>query len=422
MALLPLDSFRKIIGYHPFHFWGLTNATVPVTSACNGLLKQYNWQGVDAPGRSEIAEAIETAEARLREYLGYSVAPRYATETLSFPRFGAGGEWRWGSADADGRWLSVQLSEGQVQALGVETLTLIDGTVAVVYTDEDGDGLDDTFTLSVATTVTEPTELAVYFNATDRLDNEEAGDRWRIQPVQVAISGGTATITGRAWLLVKPIKYEGVTAPALDPDTASNFATTLAVYRRTTNPNGTTVTTSQGTLIWETAPWPSWALCCGAAPGSADSSSDPAAVAQAVARVGLRDAAQGIVSPAQATYDSTTGTWGAVAWGTCRAPDRVTVRYLAGLPLERQQMAVSWQTIVARLAAAELPVRLCDNNTGSHVLHRWQFDRARSAGVNDEQYSIAPDDLDNPFGTREGHLYAWRQVKNLRRLRGFLPG
>jgi hypothetical protein len=34
---------------------------------------------------------------------------------------------------------------------------------------------------------------------------------------------------------------------------------------------------------------------------------------------------------------------------------------------------------------------------------------------------VSSADLDNPFGTRRGHVYAWREVRALRLLPGFLP-
>ena len=38
---LSLESWREIIGYHPFHFWGLAdNSVVPVTSSCNQIVKE----------------------------------------------------------------------------------------------------------------------------------------------------------------------------------------------------------------------------------------------------------------------------------------------------------------------------------------------------------------------------------------------
>lgn len=420
-ALLPLDSFRKIISYNPWHFWGLANSKVPVSSSCNEVVYQYGWQYADAVGREGILAAIETAETRLREYLGYGVAPRYAAETVSIPRYHDHALWRYGNADADGRWASLRLSEGYIQAIGVEARTLIDGAVAVAYSDVDGDGLNELATISVATTVTEPTQIAVYFGSSDRLDSEDVSERWRIQPLKVSISGGIATIRGPAWIFVKPIKYEGANRAPLDPDTASNFVSTVAVYRRYTNPDGTTEDTAQAKLIWETAPYPWWGAgwCCG---GTTSNATDPAAQAYAVARVGIRDATLGIVYPGAAVYDTTNSVWSSTTWAACRPPDRVTVRYLAGYPLEDQQMSQTWQTVVARLALAEMAGRICACDSANREWHRWAFDMSRAAGANDEQYSISQQDLDNPLGARAGQIYAWKQVRNLRNLVGFAPG
>lgn len=434
-SLLPLEEFREVIGYHPFHFWGMADGDkLKVTSACNSLVRQHAWQDVDAVGRSEIAAAIETAEDRLAEYLGYNVAPRYEAVTLQWPRYFDRGYRRTSGVDADGRWLSLQLPKGKVQAIGVETLSLI-GTATVgggslVFSDADGDGIQDTFTATLATTLTsdQASQLGAYFVSADRLDAEGVSERWRIRPAQASISGGIATLRGRLWLLVRPALYEGVASSVLNPATSSIFAQSLEVYRRTTNAEGETSSTSGGVLVWETSPCHGWWCCCGGCGGTSvtdpsNSPADPAAVAQAVARVGLRDAEAGIVSPAEAVRDATTGVWQAVAWDVCGDPDRAIVRCLSGEALDAgaQRVAERWRTVVSRLAAAELGRPICACDESNRELHRWQFDLARSSGAGDEAYgAISPNDLDNPFGTRRGHVYAWRQVKNLRQLRGLL--
>lgn len=421
--LLPIETLRQQIGYNRWHFWQLTNTTVPITSSCNGLIFEYSEQDTDAAGRSQVREAIEIAEAKLKDHLLYRVAPQYAEETIAYPRpFDTRLHYR-SVIDRDGRWLSVQLPEGYIQALGIETLTL-QGTVSVgggtlVYSDLDSDGLQEAFTATIATTVTDPEEIAIYFASGDRLDGESASERWRIQPVRVSISGGIATIRGNRYQLVRPILYEGVNKDGLNPDTAANFVTSLEVYRRYTNPNGTTIETSQAVLIWETPPWPSWA-CCGGS--SSNSSTDPAAIAMAVARAGIRDAKNGIVTIGQSVYDTDSATWYSVRWDGCRQPDRVIVRYLAGYPLENGQMASQWRPTVARMGAAELQPRIQACDVGSHWLWRWQFDLSRAAGANDEQYQISQEDLNNPFGTKAGQVDAWKRVKSLRHTRGFLPG
>jgi hypothetical protein len=425
MTLLPLEDFRRVIGYHPFHFWGLADDTlVPVTSKCNDVLKEYAWQGTDRVGRNEIREAIETAENLLRDYLGYAVAPEYREETVKWQRYADLSRTRHANWDAHGLFIGTRLpwGSGQVQAVGVETLTLA-GTVttagaSLVYSDEDGDTLDDTFTATLATAETDADKFAIYFAAADRWDGSAVGEKWRLKPVRATISGGTLTITGPIWLAVLPVLYEGVGTQNLDPTATATFAASLEIYTRETEPDGNTLATCQAMLIWETEPCHGWWCCCGAcgdvAYNPTDSSLDPAAEGRAIARAGIRDARLGEVNIGEALLNTTTGIWSAVSWGACREPDRVQVRYLAGQPLENQDVARKFQTITARLAAAELGRPLCACEPANKELARWQFDLARTAGNNDEHFAISAEDLNNPFGTRRGQAWAWKQVKTLR--------
>lgn len=434
MNLLPLDTWRSIISFHPTHFWGVAGTqteALAVDTGCESIVRQYAWQNSDAVGRQEIAQAIETAETRLREYLGFSVAPHYTTETVNWPRYLDLTLMQGGAIGADERRLSVQLSEGYIQGIGVEQLTALQAAAAITYSDSDGDGIDDLFTVTAAAPadLTDIKEVALYFAAADRFSGADfadaIGDRWRIQPVTVTLSGGNVIVKGAKWLLVKPQKYEGFTnvgASGLEPSTAANFATTLDLYRRTTNTNGMTTDTSQAVIIWETPPGDG---CCNS-PSTAYSGSpyDPAAVALAVARVGIRDARLGIVLPAESAYDSTTGIWSSLDWSICRVPDRVLIRSYAGYPLDSSgQMDQKWRVVMARLAAAELAQPICGCADANRALAYWQFDLARTSGANDEAYgAVSTEDLDNPFGTRRGAVYAWRQVKHLRHMRGVVPG
>lgn len=397
--LLPLDSFRQIMGYHPFHWWGMDGTDVAkVNSACNTLLHKWAWQDADAVGREEIKAAIATAEQRLTGYLGFSPAPHMVTDTLPWPIYEDRALWRTGRAGSDGRQLALKLTEGYVQAVGTEVLTLL-GTPVVAFSDADGDGLNETFVITQATTETDPERLQVYFAAGDRLDGAPAGPDWRIEPVTVTIAAGTATIRGRSWLLVRPILYEGMCPAALDPATVGNFAATLEVYSRTIDQ------TAQATLIWETLPWPEW---CGAVPALVPNSTDPAAIGTAVARVGIRDADVGLVTPGASIYDATSATWvGSTAnW---RPPDRVALTYRAGVATVGGQMAPLWATIVARLAAAELTRPVCACDAANRELYVWQADLART-NKDEVMGAISPDDLRNPFGTRRGHIAAWKHV------------
>lgn len=422
MNLLPIETWRNIMGYHPYHFFQLANSVIPL-DGCDDLVRSYPWMSTDAASRQDVRNAIESAESILTRYLNYSPAPRYAEQTYPWPQLADGGV-RWGAAGSDWRWLTVQADEGYVQAVGTEQLTLI-GTPVLTYSDPDGDGLFDTWTLTIATAITDASQIAVYYAAADRLNGAAAGDAWRIQPVTITIAAGVATVRGRSWQVVKPILYEGFASDKIDPaptPITTTFVATLDVYQRTTATNGTTIATSQGVITWETRPSHGWWCCCGCVNATAYGGSpyDPAAVAQSVARVGIRDKRHGLLTPAEAAYDSTTGIWSALDWAVCQQPDRVTLRYLAGFPLAADGiMAEPYRTVVARLAAAELGRTMCGCDYANRELYRWQFDISQTAR-GDELFGISQENLNNPLGTRRGHVQAWKFIMDQQQLTGIL--
>lgn len=427
--LLPLATWIDMMGFHPFHAFGIAGTgDLAVDTGCDTLIRRYPWQNSDAASQLEIAQAIETAERKLTDYLGYAPAPRYVTETLAWP-VRADNQIPWAAAGSDGRRLTVKLREGEVRAVGVETLASISIGAVVAYSDTDGDGIDDTFTITAATTITDTSQIAVYFSTADRFSGWGASDdlssHWRVQPIQASISGGTVTVRGSKAQCVRPIKYEGIAnvgSNGLEPPTAANFVTTLDIYRRYTGTDGNTVATSQGVITWETAPAHGWWCYCGCNASDPYNGSpfDPAAVAQAVARVGIRDGTHGLVTPAEASYDTTSGIWSALDWSVCSQPDRVTIRYLAGYPLGSDGlMQEPFRTIVARLAAAELARNVCGCAQANKQLYYWQHDLAQTAR-GDELFSISQQNLDNPFGTRRGQVYAYKAVQNLAQTTGFL--
>lgn len=430
--IFPLDAWRGKSQYHPWHFWGLADdSLLKLTSACNHVLPEYSWQKADMISRESVREAIQTAESRLREHLNFSIGRRFVEETYSVPRPAHYGAQFASHAGADGRWLNLRLHEGFIRNIGVETYSAVSTAVAVTLSDEDGDGISETFTITAGTSATDPDQLGVYFQASDRLDGDPVSERYRIAPVKVTIAGGTATIKGKAWMLIRPIKREGVAAvTGQNPATAGVLATAVDIYRRYADPTGTTNDTAQALLIWETEAFPMWASGCnGGGLTFADGSRDPAAVAYAVARAGIRDGRLGEVYVGQATYDATTGSWTAQDWGNCRQPDRVVIRYEAGVELNALEstshlgrLSGDWDNIIFRLSCAEMPRRAWACDDANQAIYRWQFDMARSAGANDEQYRIGEKDLNCPWGTAAGAIYAWNQVKHLFTVQAVLLG
>ena len=424
MPLLPLDIWRAELGFNPWLFWGLADGTIVVDSSkCSGLVREYSWQGTDAAGRDDLRRAIERAEQQLFAYLGYRVAPQYVeTEPLAWPRFNDASMVRYADYDATGRRVAMLAPEFYIQAMGIEQLTLA-GTATVagldlVYSDEFSTGFDDTFTITMPVSVADPAQIAVYFSTSDRFDDLAVGERWRIEPLQVSISAGVATIVGRRWLVVKPILYQAPRLNALSPTVAANFVTALDVYERTTNGDGLTVTTSQATLIYESSDCGGWGagFCCTNTGGS----TDPGTVGQVVARAGIRDRTLGLITPAAAVYNAATGLWQSANCHSCYAdPDRVTLRYLAGYPLGSDgQMAKRWQQAVTMLATAELKRRVCACRDANERLHDLQLDMALQS-TETERYQRSGRDLDSPFGTRLGHISAWKLANEHILRRGF---
>lgn len=426
---LPLDSFRNVISYNPFHFWGLTNDLVPITSKCNTIVSEYAWQTSDAAGRDNIRESIASAESILRNHLKFNVGVHYVESVVNYPKLRDPSMIRYAAVDPRGQRLALQMPEGMIIDTGIETRLVIDPAAAVVITDQFGDGVNDTFTLTVDITGVdvESDEIAVYFAAADRFDGMPVSEKWRVAPVNISISGNIATITGRVWLIVKPVLYQGVVVQQIDPNDANNFVNELLVVKRYANSNGTTIDTAEAVLIWETNPSN---ICAGssgcfmACDGLSFESgyADPHAEAYAIARVGKRDAELGWLHVGESVYN-VDGTWQEISFSGCTPPNRVLVRYKSGIDYDNVNMlqnGANWRLIVSRLAAAELMQRICACDIANQELYRWQFDVSRSAGANDEQYTISDEDLNNPLGlTRLGAIYAWKQIKLLRQVRTY---
>jgi hypothetical protein len=401
--LMPLEEWRNQMIYNPFHFWQLSNSIVPVSSMTSNVLYKYPYQMADRLARIEIVNALIDVESLMKTQMLYSIAPHYVEEEIRLPLYPDRRFDFFGYAASDARWRTVTLSETHLIDVGVETLLEIEAP-AVVYSDMDMDGLNDTATLTFPTTVTDPDQIAVYFSSADRFDGSPAGERWRVAPARVSITGGTATVQLKAWQCVRPILYEGFSAASIDPSVSSNFVTTLEVYQRYTSA-GTGWDTCQAVLIWETRPYPQWALAW----GYPTSKTDPAGMAYGMARCGVRDKDKGIVTFGESVYDQSTGEWNMNYnfgyW--CRPPDRIIVRYRAGYPLEEGRIAAKFRRVVARFAAAQMTRQIAANDTSNRELYDAQFDLSNTMRGGTEAHAIHQNKLMAPWGQRRGQIEAW---------------
>lgn len=427
----PLDAWRQMVGYHPFHFWQQSSQYVPLPSGgCNQLVHEYPYQQASRVSRHDVRRAIASAEGRLFDYLNFRVGDVYLEKEILFPR-PHDRRMRYGRPmNSSGRWLAVDVGEGYIRECGILALTHIDSP-GITYQDSTGDSIKDQFVATVdvsALGVSNPEEIAIYFTAGDR-NNDAIADSWRIRPVQVSISGGVATITGPAWLLVKPTTYLRLDSYSLspgyaaaDPSPSSLFAASIDVYWRRTDGNGQSQATATAVLIWESEPPPfaSTGLDLACCPGlSYDTSEyDPAGLAYAVARAQVRDKRRGTIYMGEATLD-TNNQWIRRNWSGCRQPDRVLLRYRAGATILEADNSLphgsNWTNTLFALSCAELEGCFCEESRSNQILAHWQQDLAKIPNASDREfYRMSDADLNNPFGTRRGHIYAWQQVKNKR--------
>lgn len=404
-TLLPLDEFRRIMGFNPWHFYQMENQSVPARDSCSPVMFNYSWQSADRVGRTDIIEAIKSAETKWAKEAGFAPAPQFRYDLVAFPAF-YDPKQPIGGMDASGGWPGIRLTSGRVVSLGVEHLEYVtEGPIA--FADRDGDGIKETFTMSFATDETDPRNLAAYFVSADRFGDTALSNQWQIRPLIIRIASGVATITGNAWTVVKPLPLEKYDPIALDPSVTSNFVSSLQVWARSV------YTGDQGQLYWETVPG---SVC--------SDGSDPSGYMYANARYTVRDARIGYVAGGSASYNTTDATWNASAWPYDYPPTHAGVSYYGGFAAAANgEMADDMKRTIARLAVAELARPVCGCHDENREFMRWQIDLAKIAGGNEELFQISPQDLDNcPWGTRRGHVFAYKAAQAYKRRYGVSVG
>lgn len=417
--LLSLSEWFAQMELHPLYSFQLGSTDLmPITPGCNQVVFQYGYQNAKAVGRADITRAILTAERMLQSQLGFAVGPQFECDEMDFPQFMDRTQHYGASVDVQGRWLGFQLSNGWLRNMGSEKLTAL-ATVQCTYEDLDGDGIDESFKIvGIAAPVglVSTAQILLFFDEAYHYDETAESSTWMIEPIKVIQEPDTTlTITGSISTIVKPELYQGFTprAPYIDLTDLDNFAEWFDVYVKTVD------TTQQGEFVWETRPYG-----CAECPDTLTFPqfyADPSAYAVLPARYTIRNEQRGWI--AGGTFggpcnDYEVWPW-RMWWGLGYQPSKVRVNYLAGYPTEGRNMAPIFKTIVARLAAAELTSPICACDVAQRELFRWQTDLA----LNDARsYQFSQEDLNNPFGTRRGHVDAWKMIQRYMRQRGLHSG
>ena len=409
LTLLPLDSYFEIMGFDRFTTnqigVGFPEGTKFGIEGddCRDVFYQSFYMR-NAISRDEIALAIQRAEDMLAKALGFYPAPRYFIgEPLQYPRkrmpyaYGLGA-WsivpftmgRHGySASVNTRFQKIQAGGTLARTLigDPANLTLIDSTTGLPAV---APAINDTFTATITVpSGTLASEIGVYFLAADRVPvNSDVNESWRLRPVNISVSGTTATITGHSTLLVLPALETIPNPQPLDVTDANIYASEVTVYRVYTD------TDNQGVAIWE------------ADPNCNDAPCDPAEIGVCM---GNRNWNMG---------QTFIGFTDADCCATWRAPEQVRLNYLAGEALdENGHMKPEYAQYVAHLATGLLANFPCGCDRSSKVIDYWRFD-VSSMDETQGGRPLTTEEQASPFGFSRGALYVWGRIFDNQQIMG----
>ncbi len=382
-TLLSLDQYAEVMGLNPWEFNQIGKGVPSLIAAgCDTVWFQHPWQK-DFLGREEVARAIFRAEVALTHQMNFWPAPQFTVnEEKPYPRpfkrtvFGAMGTPR-------GQWKALQTRWHKVIGGGILARTKIGDDATIVYSDEDGDGLNETFTVTHTITTETVDEIALYFITADRV-GKPIDESWRIRPVSVSIVGTTATITGHKSQMVLPKLTEKTDPDNLDVTVIGNFAVTISVFRTFRDTTFTNDDPNQGTAIWEPPP---------------NCTDNDCTVEFRGVCLGNRDAENGWIVVQEEP----------VNWPRRREPDRVSLNYLSGVPLLNGRMDDEMAQLVAYLATGWLVSEKCGCERSNRIIRYWR--RIPSVGKETARSMTIEEINDNPFGLpTQGALYAWKHL------------
>lgn len=408
-TLLTMEEWGQIFGIAPEFLNGFDRSGRTLGTQCNSVWLQYPYMTTgDRLSRDELAYAIYTAERMITDELHYSPAPLWIEdEWIPYSRSGVVPFYGLNGKTAYAQMKSVRTRLGRVIAGGQRSTTLISSGAVVTYSKSDGNNstYQDRATISMATTITDPCEVQVFFTTTDGAIFA-AHPRYQVRPLRVTISGGIATITGDRALFVSPEFQEFQDASYTAGDTgaadSAHFVQTVDIYRVFNDTSG--AEEKQGVLVWEAEPQ--------------DCPDPPCAVTTQTLCLGLRDRDLGIVQPYPSSWNATTSTYDGTSFIECREPDRVRVNYYSGVPLEVGsngcRMNRRYAMAVARLAMTLLPKLKCGCTQAERQMQYW-FDPP-----DNEREDFSLQSINNSFGEARGAIFAWREIARQRNGEGML--
>src|SRR6187549_14315 len=146
--VMSVSQWGYYMGLQPWFLNQLSNSLIPLNSKCSALVYESTWQNADRAGRLQIRQAIAHSERIWHQYSRVWPYPRFVEVTLPYSPLGDTRYTRWRDVGGQGRWLNIQAPDAEIIALGPETESNVQ-TLALTYSDQDGDNLYETATTAV---------------------------------------------------------------------------------------------------------------------------------------------------------------------------------------------------------------------------------------------------------------------------------
>jgi len=389
VSLLGLGNYARIMRIDACHFNQVAGAKAPQQEGgCDDV-----WSQAD---REDLEATIVEAEALIAEELGFWPAPTWITdEDVWLGRVRSD----WWNAEIRTEW-------GYLQEWGTQSLTLIEANAPVTYVDEDGDyyGREETAKIGdpatlyayISTTCTDPCRVKVFYRVEDGAW-DAADPRWEIRPLSADVDGGNLFITGESCRFVKPSLWdlspsEEPTGDWKIPFDTNNLVDAVDVYCESADVSDYLTIKYDG-------------ICYCNSPCSHETQTGCGYVT---------DKRAGTFTARPSTWNGTTHVWASPEYD--RFPDKVTINYRAGYPLDSRtcRMDRLLERAVVKLTNVLLPEPPCGFCDYAHRM--WKNDREQVDPITERAALV-------PWGQFErGALEAWRIVNKRRLGRGYKLG
>lgn len=387
-TLLSIDEWAHYMGVSPWEFNQITQGFPhDFHPPCENTWYTYSWQK-DFISREEVAKAIDDAERAIAHEIGWFFGPKLTIdEQVDYPHstqlrhLGLGytpfGFQKSGTLNWD-----KFISGGIIEREEI-------GDFSITYSDRDSDGVQDTFTVTFPTTVTDTSEIALYFVEDNRL-GEPISEEFRVRPVTVVIENGTATVKGHKSLCVIPALLEGVNPQDLDV-ADSIYVEEFTAARLFIDATYTQAVPNQGKVLWIVPP-------------------DCRDCGEITTGEVWRPLALTPTSPekggVQVNYAP--GCEAPYSW----EPDRALVSYISGARWENGRMKPEYARLVSYLSASFLPHEKCGCERSQAIMHHWRM----KVNEGDNGRNFTQREIDsNPFGEPTlGALTVWKRISSLR--------